>query len=366
MNQVDSSIPNSINQSKSLEAMPKGLRILFLVYLHTLNKDIKEKYTEDIKQFKEHIEYKSPEVKMHDFVGHILLGMVLSKLDQKIPSLDLQTEPSIDFEEEVNILTSVVLTSAKELKELFDKSSDDLELGDGTRSIILKNFEKSSSKLRFVRELLDVIDEKDWYNLGVFITEVTGFYEDPQTSKAIGLDTTNTISPASIIKQRYTSAKINTHKDYLEILQNYLKNLFEQYSSIMRASKVYEFRRHLILLEWFQEVVIELDSPNADIPSFDKPTITKLQALHDEYRYELENFMTIPDSEETKEEMEKFKRVSGYIYQIMEKLMEKYLNQTSIAEEIKEEFMDTINDEVETLSASEAIARQLMAEFNMI
>jgi hypothetical protein len=354
------SLPN--NKPEPLEAMPKGLRILFLVYLQSLNKQVKEQYAQQILDFKKS-EFETPEIKMHDFIGHILVGMALSKIDRSIPSLDLQTEPSIDYEEEIASFGAIINAANPRIMAIFhNNDEDDFRLGNQTKEAIFEEFSTSDSKLRFVRELIDVMDGEDWYHLGLFIYELTTVYKDLEKKERI--NTPSSIKTTSMFRDKFIKPHIDLRKDYDVVQSELLKTMFEQYYPIMRASKVYKFMRHMILLEWFKDAISTLDNPEGITPKLDKPTIIKLKQLHDEYRYQFEDFITIPDSEETLAEMTKYREISTYINTIMQKLLGKYLQEADIAEAMQEELTDTLEDEVESLSEAQIIAKQLMEVFN--
>jgi hypothetical protein len=354
---------SSINKPEPLETMPKGLRILFLVYLQSLNNKTKETYQEQITEFRQ-AGFETPEVSMHDFFGNILVGMALSKLDKQLPALDLEMEPSIDFEKEIIAFNKIVTAAKKSILESFQNhDQDDTELGNETRAAVFAEAKKSEQRLRFVKELMDVMDGEDWYHLGLFFFELTDVYDN--LAKRQRVTSTKSLPTTALFREKFISPNIELDKDFDDVLNGLLKTLFEQYYPMMRASKVYKFMRHQILIDWFANVISTLDSPDGITPKLDKETIQKLQDLHDDYRYGPEDFITNPESEETKAQMIKYNQSSEYINTIMQKLLSKYLKEADIQEAMQEEIQDTLEEEVvEKISDAEVMVKQLMEVFN--
>ncbi|MGL4759587.1 MAG: hypothetical protein ACRCXZ_09720 [Patescibacteria group bacterium] len=358
-------IQSNENFSKEIfTGMSKAMKMLFMFYLQSLADKPKLEVTDEFIEMKRKMESNNTELQLNVFVGHLFVDMALNRLNKKTPSMDIESLPTPGYEKEISIFKSIIISTKDKLVELYSDNDNIPELADSTRDIVTVAYEKSPQRIHFVRELIGVMDEDDWYDLGYFFVEVSqGFRKGPILNP-----NSKTVNQQSRVEQfrEVMSRKVNPDlaKDYETALEDDLLHLFQMYEPYMRAKKVYKFTKHLILLRWFASIVKNLESADS-LPPVDDLTLKELEENHNNFRYQFEDFILDPEDKETKAMVSEYEELKEIINFSMSEFMNKFLKQPKsnqiLTEEINiltEEIAKSIEPEIEV---TESTPQQLSA-----
>lgn len=389
------------NSNENLSSMPKGVQLFLMFYIKNLSDKNLDDTSEDYRVLRDEITFKHPEIHIQEFVSQLVVGMALEKEKRLSPSFDLYNMPSAGFEKEIDNFVDMLIKSSSELIELYDNDEDTDERTNKMRELITKKYNQSDNKMLYVREFIGVIDEMDWHDLGYYFVQVfKGVRKADETiARTTVVDTKIlTTDPANVFRDKFlkrniptTDNQINVKEDFQELLNADLRLLFEAYQPIMRAKKVYNFKKHLILIKWFNEFL----NKNKKFDSF--PVITQevsdqIIDLHDKFRYGIEDFYIDlyadeieekdidSDTQELISEINEYELIRKNIFQKLEKILESHMSSSpEIKPDMMEELVHDLESQVveensnnirpellnneEVLSVSQQIAQSLLEEF---
>jgi hypothetical protein len=356
------------------QTIPEGVKKLFNIYFHAQPKtEEKDIFNASKAEFDIDTETIANEARIQDIVGHTILGLALAKSADQMAPMELILHEDINFERDKTALNDIISNIINNLLKNYKKDISKRELVEYVRGVVTDEYFKLEVRPLFLKDLISTIDDEDWYKMGMTVVQIYTQYnqklellksnvreEMKATKVQITEGTVRTVK--QIVDAKIKPKKIILDKELREALYPVFEDIMDQYRPIIRANKILELRRYIILLEWFDN---NFDTIEGDhLPQIDQITTLKLDQLTKSFSDNIELFITSTNAEITELESKKYLFLSRSVYKKFGKLLKKYLVTTEAKKALSKGLEHSIARETdEDISA---IVEQYLRMFDIL
>jgi hypothetical protein len=356
--------------------VPQGVKELFNIYFHTQEiTDNIEGFNVSKSEFTLDADAINNELKIQDIVGHTILGLALAKSQDITLPFELLLQDDSNHTQSKNTLNELVHKGSNSIIKEFQKNSPKDDKIDSLKHLLKNNLSESQVKPMFVKDLFKTIDDDVWYEFGLNLTSTFLLYQNKLDNiketinegiktKKLQIEDSKLSTLMTMNNTLLKVKKIQLDKDLHDGLDKIFEDLFDLYKPIIRANKVYEVRKELILLEWFDNNFEKIEISD-QLPIIDSNTLQKLDELTTEFSKNIDHFITNPESKISEDEALRYSSLSKSVYHKFGDLMRKYLKSKESINAISKGLENSIKKDQQKEDVKK-IVNEFLRQFDVI
>ncbi len=251
-------------------------------------------------------EYFDSDLRIHDMLDHLFLGVGLTIRGDSVSINDLDDNHSEDFNKEVNYMQSAIDTWVIENKEFIQTIGDvsNTDIADRFLEFVISKYGNStySDNLKtfigrnFIRDWIHIIPKEDF---GQLLRDQTDLSIEFKSIKKEQKDLKTDFDKVSKNDSGYAEQleQATSKNEELMAIDKYLNGLsqsrlvdhFKRFEEEINQEKFFHFQLYNIKLDWFNRIAPQLETMES-FPVPDKKCLDAITALNEQFQAHPEQF----------------------------------------------------------------------------